>query len=110
MTPLDMVFALGMAILAATNLWALRAANEAAEERKAIRHDITEQREALAAFRLEAAKSYVAKEHLAVLDERLVRTEERVLAELREFRTTFTAAFTNMASRGRSQPPSSGGA
>ena len=106
MTPLDMVFALGMAVLAATNLWALRAANEAAEERKAIRHDITEQREALAAFRLEAAKSYVAKEHLAVLDERLVRTEERVLAELREFRTTFTAAFTSMASRGRSQPQS----
>jgi hypothetical protein len=109
MTPLDMVFALGLAILAATNLWALRAANEAAAERKAMREEAAAQRDALAAFRLEAAKSYVAKEHLAVLDERLVRTEERVLAELREFRTTFTAAFTNMGNGRRSQQNSSGG-
>ena len=101
MTPLDMVFALGLAVLAAGNVWAVRAANDAATDRKAMREELQDLRESLAAFRLEAAKTYVAREHLAVLDERIVRTEERLLAEFREFRTTITAALTTMAGRPR---------
>jgi len=105
MTPLDMVFALGLAVLAAANVWAVRAANDAATDRKAMREELQDLREALAAFRLEAAKTYVAREHLAVLDERIVRTEERLLAEFREFRTSITAALTTLAAGHRSHRP-----
>jgi hypothetical protein len=108
MTLMDMLFTLAVAILAAGNLWALRSANESAAERKAIRADVHEVREALTAFRLEAAKSYVAREHLAVLEERIVRTEERLLAEFREFRTSITAALSTLAAGRRPQRPGQG--
>jgi hypothetical protein len=101
MTPLDMFFGLAMAVLAAGNVWAVRAANEASSDRKAIREEVHDLREIVGEFKLEAAKTYVAREHLAVLDERLVRTEERLLAEFREFRTSITAALSTLAAAGR---------
>jgi hypothetical protein len=104
MTPLDMIFGLGMAILAAGNVWAVRAANEAAADRKAMRAELQELRNARAEDRLDAAKTYVAREHLEALDERIVRTEERLLAEFREFRTSITAALSTLAVGRRAQP------
>ena len=103
MTPLDMIFTFGLSILAAGNVWALRAVNEATADRKALREEMRDLRETQASARLESAQTYVSREHLAALDERLVRTEERVLAELREFRTTITAAFSAMATNRGSQ-------
>lgn len=101
-TTLQALVALGtFAILVAGGLIAYgvlkNKVNTLARENTELKRDTREVQKELANFREHTATTFVSHMHIGALEERMTRTEERLVGELRHMRETLVSALQDLA-------------